>query len=672
MSPEEALAIAEKWVAEHKGPEYRVDPGGVHQTVNGWDVGFDVPGEDGVVRASGKWAKHGVEVHVLGTCTELADGSAVVQPRPWKPFYDPEFLPIHGMTSDPKFPAVVGWLSAAGDESQPNPAHVPRQGPKPASPIERLLSYVESGWLPADLIAHNAMHCEVLIPGEASIKAFDYPDTLEVYSAEDLLPEGTVLWHRISLNMFVTQIMGRDFRGQRPTHLHLNPGQRYDTKFKSWDLYEDSSQHLRMCGCGHRGHAGTFVEVRSPWVSQPDFEALKRIVSAGHTNAVPVRTIKIEFTLGLDDQGRRFVVREQPEHKPRFDTGKLRGCLIGGAIGDALGANTENLPMEVVYERCGPDGVTDLPEDAAITDDTQMTLFTFEAMIRAHVSERINGNANFDNIVQHAYQRWLHTQKTPWAKARGTLSTLDEPDGWLITHQDLFRMRAPGLTCTSALQEFARTGVASTAEQPVNNSKGCGGVMRVAPIAWYAENAYAAFYQATKAAALTHGHPSGYLSAGVFAVLVQEALQGKGLLDGVEAALQSLPRWEGHEEVVAGIEHAIELAALGDPSVARVEELGRGGVGDTALAIALYSALVTDDPNEALLISVNHGGDSDSTASMCGNLVGALHGVDKLRPDWVERVQFRDVIDQMISDWETETGPNPPVAQEWLDRYPPS
>ena len=89
-------------------------------------------------------------------------------------------------------------------------------------------------------------------------------------------------------------------------------------------------------------------------------------------------------------------------------------------------------------------------------------------------------------------------------------------------------------------------------------------------------------------------------------------------------------------------------------------------------ALALYAALVTDDPNEALLISVNHGGDSDSTASMCGNLVGALHGVEKLRPDWVERVQFRDVIDQMINDWETETGPNPPVAQEWLDRYPPS
>jgi len=80
---------------------------------------------------------------------------------------------------------------------------------------------------------------------------------------------------------------------------------------------------------------------------------------------------------------------------------------------------------------------------------------------------------------------------------------------------------------------------------------------------------------------------------------------------------------------------------------------------------------VTDDPNEALLISVNHGGDSDSTASMCGNLVGALHGIDRIRPDWVERVQFRDVMDQLVDDWLTESAPNAPRTQEWLTRYPP-
>ncbi|KOV80579.1 hypothetical protein ADL03_32545 [Nocardia sp. NRRL S-836] len=350
----------------------------------------------------------------------------------------------------------------------------------------------------------------------------------------------------------------------------------------------------------------------------------------------------------------------------------MRGCLIAGAIGDALGANTENLPMEVVHERHGPQGVTDLPADPRITDDTQMTLFTFEAVIRAHVRERLTGSQELTAVTQHAYQRWLHTQKTPWAKARGPLSTLEEPDGWLVTHHDLFRMRAPGLTCTSALQEYARTGEQATISKPANDSKGCGGVMRVAPVALADDDPSVVFALAADNAALTHGHASGYLSAGAFAVLVHQLLRGNGLLDAVDVAMSSLVRREGHEEVVAGLEHAIELAALGEPGVARVEELGRGEVGDTALAIALYAALVTDDPNEALLVSVNHGGDSDSTASMCGNLVGALHGVDGIRPDWVERVQFRDLIDRMVTDWATEAGPTPPLAHEWFTRYPPS
>lgn len=672
MKPGEALAIAEKWVTEHKGPEYRVDPEGVHQTNHGWNVGFDVPDENGVVRASGKSAKHGVEVHVLGTCTELAEGVSTVQPPPWQPVYDPELVRIVGMTSDPNFTAVVGWVPTAGGDLRPNPARVPRQGERPSTPIERFLNYVESGWFPENLIGHNVQDCEVLIPGKASIKAFDYPETLEVYTSEGMLPAETQSWHRISFGTFLTKVMADiDFDGQKPAYLHINPGLRYDRKLRCRDFADDAAEHLLMCGCGHRP---TFREEHSPWIGKADIAVLDRIIRSGPVDAVPVRTVKVEFTLGVDDQGRRFVVREQPKWEPKFDIGRLRGCLVAGAIGDALGANTENLPMEVVYERHGPQGITDLPEEAHITDDTQMTLFTFEAVIRSHVSERITGLANFAHVMQNAYQRWLHTQKTPWAKARGVLSTEDEPDGWLITHRDLFRMRAPGLTCTSALQEFAKTGVHSTREKPVNNSKGCGGAMRVAPIALVSHDDKVpdVFYRAVEAAALTHGHPSGYLSAGVFAVLVQQALLGKGLHEGLDNAIQWLVRCEGHEEVVAAIEHAIELAELKDPSVAHVEELGRGGVGETALAIALYAALVTDDPNEALLISVNHGGDSDSTASMCGNLVGALHGIDKIRPDWVERVQFRDVIDQMVDDWLVENAPNAPKTDEWLTRYPPS
>ncbi|SMD21354.1 ADP-ribosylglycohydrolase family protein [Lentzea albidocapillata] len=667
MNRDEALAIAERWILECRGEEFRIDQDSVFRTRDGWEIGYAVPGKDGKVRAGGRWPRQGVEVHVLGTTAVIEDGS--VKDRPWEARFDPELISMPGMRTDPDFTAVAGWT--ADGEFHPNPARVAGPiaagDPLPLTPMERFLDYVGRGWYGLDQLGHNGVHGEVLIPGEVPATRFDYPETLPVFTRPDLLPAGTAVWTRVALNTFISKVFaGDDFSGTRPQHLHINPGLSFDTELRMWTFVDEAAQHLRMCGCAQYG---AFKVERSPWLSRADIATLDHIVSSGPVHAVPVRTVKVEFTLGVDEQGRRFVVREREAGQ---DNGKLRGCLIGGAIGDALGANTENLPMEVVYERHGPQGITDLPDDPAITDDTQMTLFTFEAMIRGHVRERTTGNGGIVAVVQHAYQRWLHTQKTPWEKARGPLSTLDEPDGRLIGHRDLFRLRAPGLTVTSALQQYGRTGVMATAENPANDSKGCGGVMRVAPIAFYADDASQAFALAKCAAGLTHGHPSGYLSAGFFAVLVWEALRGKGLLDGVDTAMKAVVRHEGHEEVVAAVEHAIELAALGEPSVARVEELGGGGVGDTALAIALYSALVTDDPNEALLISVNHGGDNDSTASLCGNLVGALHGVEKIRPDWVERVQFRDVIDEMVADWETETGPNPPMTQEWFVRYPPS
>ncbi|MFD4644521.1 ADP-ribosylglycohydrolase family protein [Lentzea sp. NPDC058436] len=485
------------------------------------------------------------------------------------------------------------------------------------TPMEQLLHEHED-----DVVGfgQNAAHGELLIPGEVLMGE---RDVLEVYTDESRLPAGVEQWIRLPLHTILSRLVA-----SKPK-LHVNPGGPVEAEFDFVELADAAGQHMRICGCGERPSA---TREAARWV---------------------------------DGEGRRFFLVPH-------DDSRLRGCLIGGAIGDALGANTENLPMEVVHERHGPDGITDLPEKPDITDDTQMTLFTFEAVIRAHVRERVTGERDITTVTQNAYQRWLHTQKTPWDKARGPHSTVDEPDGWLVTHEDLFRMRAPGLTCTSALQEYASTGEQATITKPVNNSKGCGGAMRVAPVALTDDDPAVVFALAAANAALTHGHPSGYLSAGVFAVLVHQLLRGKDLLEALDVSVNELVRRKDHEEVVAGIEHAVELAALGDPGVARVEELGRGGVGDTALAIALYSTLVTDDPNEALLLSVNHGGDNDSTASMCGNLAGALHGVGKIRQDWVERVQFRDLVDRMVADWDLETSAAAPVTQEWFVRYPPS
>lgn len=316
---------------------------------------------------------------------------------------------------------------------------------------------------------------------------------------------------------------------------------------------------------------------------------------------------------------------------------RIAGCLLGGAIGDALGAGIEFDSLAQIRARHGDAGVTGyVPAYGApgrITDDTQMTLFTAEGLLRAAAAGERDADRAVEAIRQ-AYQRWYDTQIS---------APPNDGDGWLVTVPQLRHRRAPGWTCLSAM----RSGGPGTPAQPANDSKGCGGVMRVAPIAFAGMDS---FDLAVRAAALTHGHPSGYMSAGAFALMVDRVFRGDPLQAAVEAGLDAVRSAEGGEETTAALAAAIKLAAEGDPSAEALETLGGGWVGEEALAIAVYCALGEPDVRNALLLAVNHSGDSDSTGALVGNLLGALHGVDALPAALLDGVELRQEITTLADD----------------------
>ncbi|WP_410576216.1 ADP-ribosylglycohydrolase family protein [Amycolatopsis sp. lyj-108] len=358
---------------------------------------------------------------------------------------------------------------------------------------------------------------------------------------------------------------------------------------------------------------------------------------------------------------------------------RLRGSLYAGALGDALGAKTEFDSIDRIREIAGPAGITGLIPAygglGRITDDTQMTLFTLEGLIRAHAAARREQGTfaiaePVEQSLQLAYQRWLHTQGVSWERARGPENTSPEPDGWLITNRELFSRRAPGLTCFSELEAYGKTGVRAGMAKPVNNSKGCGGIMRAAPVALWSDDLAEVFRLGAESAALTHGHPSGYLSSGAFAVIVHELLRGKPLLDALSTARAELEKYPGHEEQSVALDQALVLSKEGAPTPEKLETLGQGNVGETALSMSVYVALATTDPNVALLASVNHSGDSDSTGSVCGNLVGAMYGEEELETSWLVELELSEVIGQLADDALAEFGGNAPGDDRWYARYP--
>lgn len=332
---------------------------------------------------------------------------------------------------------------------------------------------------------------------------------------------------------------------------------------------------------------------------------------------------------------------------------RFTGCLLAGAAGDALGAVLEFSSLEQIRQKFGESGLTGFAPAygrlGAITDDTQMTLFTAEGLIRA----REKGTDPVSEI-NFAYQRWLYSQRIQIPNDDREL-----PDylkgSWLLDLPELNSRRAPGKTCLSAL----RSGVMGTTDKPINNSKGCGGVMRAAPVGLVGE---APFRLALDAAAITHGHPAGYLSAGVLAEIIARIIAGSGLADAVDYAVYGvLPTEKDHPETLSALDKAVRLArdASQPPTPELVEKLGGGWVGEEALAIAVYCALVHEnDLPRALLLAVNHSGDSDSTGAITGNILGALHGPAAIPPEWLEQLELRTEIERLANDLHAASRPD--------------
>jgi ADP-ribosylglycohydrolase len=327
--------------------------------------------------------------------------------------------------------------------------------------------------------------------------------------------------------------------------------------------------------------------------------------------------------------------------------GRIRGSLLAGAVGDALGAPVEFWSLDQIRQKVGPAGVTSyLPayglKGGAITDDTQMTLFTAEGLIRALERGVHRGIVHVPSVVQRAYLRWLTTQGRPWP-SNAHPRTGDE--GWLVTVDGLHHLRAPGNTCLSALE----SGRAGTIADPVNDSKGCGGVMRVAPVGF--SKVEDPFALAADCAALTHGHPSGYLAAGFLGALIASLFDGAPLGAALDTATRRLEEAPGCGETLDALRGARALAAAGRPTPEQLESLGGGWVAEEALAIAVCCALVAADLRDALLLAVNHSGDSDSTGSIVGNILGTIHGEAAMPEELLDGLELRDVITALADDF---------------------
>lgn len=206
--------------------------------------------------------------------------------------------------------------------------------------------------------------------------------------------------------------------------------------------------------------------------------------------------------------------------------------------------------------------------------------------------------------------------------------------------------------------------------KPLNGSKGCGGVMRAAPVGMVPRSYGDPFSTGCEIAAITHGHPSGFLSAGFLAMLIAELFDGSPLGVALDRTEAHLMRWPEYEEVGAAVTEARRAAWSKRPTPENIEHLGEGWVAEEALAIAIFCALTATDFRSGVLAAVNHGGDSDSTGAITGNILGTLLGVDAIPAEWVQQVEAADIAETLARDLLEISTYHGPIQDGYRIRYP--
>lgn len=369
---------------------------------------------------------------------------------------------------------------------------------------------------------------------------------------------------------------------------------------------------------------------------------------------------------------------------------KYRGCLLGGAAGDALGYAIEFDREEAIAARYGSHGIRNYQLDerglAPFSDDTQMTLYTANSLLcsLAALSAQASGGApapapststpvSPTALAAYApaqmaqfYVEWMYTQVSPYPLA--------EPKAWISSLPELFASRAPGVTCMNACEAMANGAKA------VNNSKGCGGIMRMAPVGLI--NTCPSFSGVelqclgAQLAELTHCHELGWMPAGVFAHIVSllSRDEASSVREAATQALNTLPEAFPNAHYLGQLQellrYTLRLADSDMPDLEAIHALGEGWVAEEALAIGLLCSLRhEDDFAGAITSAVNHGGDSDSTGAIAGNIVGAHLGLAGIPQRYLEHLELRDTISKIADD--LFTGPQaspdlyfPPVSPD--------
>lgn len=331
---------------------------------------------------------------------------------------------------------------------------------------------------------------------------------------------------------------------------------------------------------------------------------------------------------------------------------KFRGAIIGASCGDALGYPLQNLSVARIKHRFGPFGLRTLVGDpkngkkAPVSDNTQTLLATIDGILWADAKK-----LDIIEGIYRSYMRWYYSQ-TGEEPRRGQKTWMrrqsHEREFCLVREKFMHARRNPE---EGLLGAFSKDGRGST-KNKVNDSKGSASLARAVPIGLtFAGDGKMAFDTAVKAAALSHSNPIAYYSSGALACIIACLAEGMSFpksLDYAESILTKMHKTDPILSLMSAARQQADNRPAGKTGVwdhiDSIASFGDGTNAEEALAIAIYCSIAVDDPLEAVIISANHGGKSNTTAAITGAIEGVRFGDTFIPGYWTDVIEGKEAI----------------------------
>jgi ADP-ribosyl-[dinitrogen reductase] hydrolase len=284
---------------------------------------------------------------------------------------------------------------------------------------------------------------------------------------------------------------------------------------------------------------------------------------------------------------------------------RYRGCLLGLAVGDALGTTLEFKPpgsfMPITNMIGG--GPFNL-KPGQWTDDTSMALCLAESLIEC---QGFNPKDQMERYV-----RW-------WK------------EGHLSSTGTCFDI---GNTTRTALATFLKTGNPFSGPSD-SYSAGNGSLMRLAPVPmFYANNPREAIDKFGESSKTTHGAPTAVDACRYFGALIVGALNGKDKETILADHYSPVPDYWNENPLVPEI---AEIAA-GSFKHKNPPEIRGSGYVVQSLEAALWAFYHSESFAEGCLMAINLGDDADTTGAIYGQIAGAYYGANAVPPSWRDKI----------------------------------